>query len=158
VTTKKPGVKWSKITSASWLTNGDWWKFSPTGDPSACVSWRSGSSATRMSTMFASTTTEKASVLAIAPRTSSVVAAFRPFGLRNAGTPFAIDSTPVRAALPDANARRRRNASASPPSPDVYGSSATSRSSAVSASGRPPPRSSRPKPHPTIRSMETMKM
>ena len=44
-------------------------------------------------------------VTAIVPSSSSVVAAFLLLGLRNAGTPLEIASTPVRAAQPDENAR-----------------------------------------------------
>src|SRR5215831_17764754 len=46
------------------------------------------------------------SVIAIDPMTSSVRAAFLPVGGLNALTPFEIDSTPVRAAAPEANARK----------------------------------------------------
>src|SRR5215831_19860738 len=46
------------------------------------------------------------SVTAIAPMTRSVRAAFLPGGGLNALTPFEIDSTPVSAAAPEANARR----------------------------------------------------
>ena len=53
-------------------------------------------------------------VIAMVPSSSSVVAAFLLFGLRNAGTPLEIASTPVRAALPDENARASRNTRASP--------------------------------------------
>ena len=42
------------------------------------------------------------------PSSASVVAAFFDFGFLNAGTPLLIASTPVRAAHPDANARRIR--------------------------------------------------
>src|SRR3954469_19423746 len=49
------------------------------------------------------------SAIAIVPRTASVTAAFRPCGWRNALTPLAIASTPVRAVEPKANARRRTN-------------------------------------------------
>ena len=44
-------------------------------------------------------------VIAITPSTSSVAAALRPCGRRNALTPFAIASTPVSAVEPDENAR-----------------------------------------------------
>ena len=47
-------------------------------------------------------------VTAIAPSSSSVVAAFLLFGLRNAGTPLEIASTPVSAAQPEENARASR--------------------------------------------------
>ena len=46
-------------------------------------------------------------VIAIVPSTASVLAAFFPCGCRNALTPFAIASTPVRAVEPDENARSR---------------------------------------------------
>src|SRR5512133_3653098 len=43
----------------------------------------------------------------IKPIHTRVIWALRHSGLRNAGTPFEIASTPVTAAPPDANARRR---------------------------------------------------
>src|SRR2546430_14985494 len=46
------------------------------------------------------------SVIAIAPMITRVRAAFFPGGGRKALTPFEIASTPVRAAAPDAKARR----------------------------------------------------
>jgi hypothetical protein len=51
-------------------------------------------------------------VIATAPSSSSVVAALRLFGGLNAGTPLEMASTPVRAAHPDENVRRIRNANA----------------------------------------------
>ena len=48
---------------------------------------------------------------AIRPSISSVVAAFLLFGLRNAGTPLEMASTPVSAAQPDEKARASRNSS-----------------------------------------------
>ena len=51
-------------------------------------------------------------VIAISPSSSSVVAAFWLFGLRNAGTPLEIASTPVSAAQPEEKARASRNSSA----------------------------------------------
>ncbi len=54
------------------------------------------------------------SVMATMPSSSSVVAALRDLGFRNAGTPLLIASTPVSAALPDENARAIRNTSAKP--------------------------------------------
>ena len=48
------------------------------------------------------------------PSSSSVVAALRDFGFRNAGTPLLIASTPVSAAQPDENARATRNTIANP--------------------------------------------
>ncbi len=47
-------------------------------------------------------------VIAMAPSRNRVVAAFLLFGLRNAGTPLEIASTPVSAAQPDENARASR--------------------------------------------------
>src|SRR5262245_34526615 len=49
--------------------------------------------------------TPRKSTIASAPRIVSVAAAFRPFGGRKALTPFEIDSTPVSAEAPEANAR-----------------------------------------------------
>ena len=46
------------------------------------------------------------------PSSSRVVAALRLLGLRKAGTPLEIASTPVSAAHPDENARASRNTSA----------------------------------------------
>ena len=51
-------------------------------------------------------------VIAITASRSSVVAAFLLFGLRNAGTPLEIASTPVSAAQPEEKARASRNISA----------------------------------------------
>ena len=51
---------------------------------------------------------------AMPPSMASVVAAFLLFGLRNAGTPLLIASTPVSAVQPDENARSSRNARARP--------------------------------------------
>ena len=49
--------------------------------------------------------------IAIRPSRSSVVAALRLLGLRNAGTPLLIASTPVSAAQPEEKARASRNIS-----------------------------------------------
>ena len=49
---------------------------------------------------------------AIAPIATSVSCAFFAFGGLNAGTPFAMASTPVRAVQPDAKARSAKNISA----------------------------------------------
>ena len=57
-------------------------------------------------------------VIAIVPSRSSVVAALRLLGFRNAGTPLEIASTPVSAAQPDENAR-----ASSTISPNVVSSS-----------------------------------
>ena len=53
-------------------------------------------------------------MIAIVPSSSSVVAALRDLGFRNAGTPLLIASTPVSAAQPDENARAIRNTNANP--------------------------------------------
>ena len=55
-------------------------------------------------------------MIATTPMSSSVVAALRLLGLRKAGTPLVMASTPVRAAQPDEKARSSRNTSAIPPS------------------------------------------
>ena len=52
--------------------------------------------------------------VAMTPSRSSVVAAFLLFGFLNAGTPLLIASMPVRAVVPEENARATRKASASP--------------------------------------------
>ena len=49
------------------------------------------------------------------PMITSVVAALRLFGASKAGTPFETASTPVSAVQPEANARRTRKTSGSPP-------------------------------------------
>ena len=46
--------------------------------------------------------------MAMTPIQAMVARAFLIFGSRNAGTPLAIASTPVRAAEPDANARKSK--------------------------------------------------
>jgi hypothetical protein len=89
---------------------------------------------------LASTTMLIAIVTAIAPSSSSVVAALRPLRLRNAGTPLEIASTPVSAAQPDANARRSRNANAKLVSPLVNSSWTTSSYCALSAAASRPSR------------------
>ena len=76
--------------------------------------------------------------MAIRASMSSVVAALRLLGLRKAGTPLLMASTPVSAAQPDENARASRNISPT----WVRGSSQPGcglmTSSALSASGRSP--------------------
>src|SRR6476620_3481040 len=62
------------------------------------------------------------SEIAITPITTSVRAAFCPCGDLNAPTPFEIDSTPVRAAAPDANARRTTSTPTLPAAATVTGS------------------------------------
>jgi hypothetical protein len=54
---------------------------------------------------------------AMRPIMARVVAALRDLGLRKAGTPLLIASTPVSAAQPDEKARNSRKASANPASP-----------------------------------------
>ena len=51
---------------------------------------------------------------AMTPSRASVVAAFLLFGLRNAGTPLLIASTPVSAVQPEENARSSRKTSSRP--------------------------------------------
>ena len=55
------------------------------------------------------------------PSSSSVVAALRDLGFRNAGTPLLIASTPVSAAQPDENARATRNTMRKPDDVAVFG-------------------------------------
>ena len=54
---------------------------------------------------WASTEIPKNAVARITPIQTRVVAAFRASGLRNAGTPLEMASTPVRATAPEENAR-----------------------------------------------------
>src|SRR3954454_2675011 len=67
----------------------------------------------------ASQETPRNIAIAIAPSAVSVVAAFRPCGLRNALTPLAIASTPVSAVEPEANARSTTNAVTAPAPPTI---------------------------------------
>ncbi len=53
-------------------------------------------------------------VIASPPMSASVVAAFLLLGLRNAGTPLAIASTPVSAVQPEEKARSTKKTSARP--------------------------------------------
>ncbi len=71
---------------------------------------------------------------AAAPISASVLAALRLLGLRNAGTPLAMASTPVRAVHPAANARSTKNRKASPTRPVVSGRTSTPALSACGAS------------------------
>jgi hypothetical protein len=95
-------------------------------------------------------------VTAIRPSSRSVVAALRDFGLRKAGTPFEIASTPVSAAHPDENARASRKISPSVVSGCSQPGAATISSSALGASGRVPI-SSRKNPQTHIPRIASMK-
>ena len=84
-------------------------------------------------------------VIAIIASRSNVVAALRLLGLRNAGTPLEIASTPVRAAQPEENARASRNISANVVSESLDSGAGMMCRSALSTSGRSPgARRSRP--------------
>ncbi|CAM5740598.1 hypothetical protein SMICM17S_11442 [Streptomyces microflavus] len=87
-------------------------------------------------------------VTASRPIMASVVAAFLLFGLRKAGTPLLIASTPVRAAQPEEKARRRRKSSAKPASPWCSGLISSSEVGACIASPRTSPRNA---PHSSMR-------
>ena len=88
------------------------------------------------------------------PSSSSVVAAFFDFGLRNAGTPLLIASTPVSAAAPWVNERSTSSTSAMP----VNASPSASRCrSALSARTGSPRSSTRVSPQITIVPMPNMK-
>ena len=65
-------------------------------------------------------------VMESTPIISRVVAALRLFGFWNAGTPFEIASTPVRAAQPDEKARSSRKAVAMPAMASWLGSGMSS--------------------------------
>ena len=76
----------------------------------------------------------------MSPRSASVAAALRARGLRNAGTPLLMASTPVSATAPEANARATRNAPATPTRPCSNPAAGTTSYAALSASGRVPER------------------
>ena len=87
-------------------------------------------------------------VTAIMPSRRSVVAALRLLGLRNAGTPLLMASTPVRAAQPDENARASSSMSPIVVSGSSQPSWGISCRSALATSGRVPVASwIRPYPH-----------
>jgi hypothetical protein len=79
----------------------------------------------------------------ITPSSSSVVAAFLDFGLRKAGTPLEIASTPVSAAAPWVKLRSTSSTSARPVNASP---SATRRRSALSARTESPRISTRVRP------------
>ena len=94
------------------------------------------------------------SATAMVPSSSSVVAALRDFGLRNAGTPLLIASTPVSAAQPDENALATRNIRAKPMISPCSGCI----SKAADSACRSRPRTwIWKKPQPSIRNMPPMK-
>ena len=87
------------------------------------------------------------------PSNSSVVAAFFDFGLRNAGTPLLMASTPVSAAAPWVNERRISSTSAIP----VNASPSASRCrSALAARTSSPSSRMRVSPQTTIAPIATM--
>ena len=94
----------------------------------------------------------------ISPSIARVVAALRDLGLRNAGTPLLMASTPVRAAQPWVNERRTRKTSASwvrssVESPPPSGSTPNPALGATRAS----PEASRRAPTTIMPTMQTMK-
>ncbi|CAM5373449.1 hypothetical protein SGRIM128S_07102 [Streptomyces griseomycini] len=80
-----------------------------------------GFSAMRTSVAMASPMMPQNMVTASRPIRKSVVAAFRDLGLRKAGTPLEIASTPVSAAQPEEKARSRRKTRAKPARPGCSG-------------------------------------
>ncbi len=105
----------------------------------------------------ASTITDSSMVTAMPPSIASVVAALRLFGLRKAGTPLLMASTPVRAAHPEEKARSSRNAPASVARPPSYCDAPSTVNLALSATGRSP-KKYRANPHspmPMIDAMNT---
>jgi hypothetical protein len=87
------------------------------------------------------------------PSSISVVAALRDFGLRNAGTPLLIASTPVSAAQPCVNERSTSSASARPVSASPCASSSMS---ALGARTSSPSSSTRVRPQTIIVPMPSM--
>ncbi len=92
-------------------------------------------------------------VTEIAPSSSSVFAALRDFGLRNAGTPLLIASTPVSAAQPWVNDRSTSSINASPVNASP---SASSSRSALGARTSSPNTSIRVSPQMIIVPMPSM--
>jgi len=80
---------------------------------------------------------DRSMITEIDPIMTRVVEAFLLLGLRNAGTPLLMASTPVSAAHPEENARSRRNANATPVSASYPGSGRSSKP-ALGAGGRVP--------------------
>jgi len=83
----------------------------PSGPSTIC---RAGSSTNCRPVSRASQTMPTSMVTATTPSMNRVVAAFRLFGARKAGTPLEIASTPVSAAQPEEKLRSSRNAIAHP--------------------------------------------
>ena len=96
-----------------------------------------GSSATWTPVHVARAIIDSSIVTETVPIRSRVDAAFLLLGLRKAGTPLLIASTPVRAAAPELKARSRRKAIARVPSCSIPGSGARVKPE-LSAEGRVP--------------------
>ncbi len=107
-----------KTASATWEITGCWTKSGPTGTP---LSSRlvAGDSAIRTLVDMARPMIPQNMVTARMPMSARVVAAFLLLGLRKAGTPLLIASTPVRAAQPEEKARSSRKTRAKRPAPGV---------------------------------------
>ena len=98
-----------KTVAAIWaITVGCWSPVKPMRSALFSVMWTSSRNARNV--------TPANIVTAMPPISASVVAAFFDFGLRNAGTPLLIASTPVSAVQPEANARSPRKTMPSVPS------------------------------------------
>ncbi len=150
-------MKWSKTARAICAITTSWSKPAGIGVPSGRISRSTWCGSTYLMPICrASTMTLIIIVTAIIPSSSSVVAALRDFGLRNAGTPLEIASTPVSAAQPEENARASRKIRATVVSGSSQpGCGAISRT-ALSTSGRVP-LSIRMKPHAHIPRIAVMK-
>lgn len=105
-----------KTAAATWEITGSWTKLEPTAAPLWIRSW-AGFSAIFTSVAMARPMMPQNIVTASRPIIASVVAAFLLFGLRKAGTPLLIASTPVSAAQPEENARSSRKTRAKPARP-----------------------------------------
>jgi hypothetical protein len=100
----EPSPKTAAATCAITVRCSSPWK--PTRSSECSATWTSEISASAVTPVNIAT--------AINPISSSVAAALRLLGARNAGTPLLIASTPVRAVQPEENARIARNINASP--------------------------------------------
>ena len=117
VTRKNIGGTSRNTVSASCPITGSCSYPSGRGSPFGRISWTCGSSTKCTPARWASVRMLRIMTTAIVPSRSSVAAAFFDRGLRNAGTPLLIASTPVSAAQPEEKARSTRKAPARPVSP-----------------------------------------
>ncbi len=135
----KKNVPSPKTAAATWEITGSWTKDEPTGVPLLIRSF-AGFSAILTSVAMASPMMPQNMVTASRPIAARVVAAFLLLGLRKAGTPLLIASTPVSAAQPEEKARSSRKTRAKPARPWCSGLIVYSEVGACMVSPRTSPR------------------